>query len=70
MAVDGGRECRHYHAGEAILLKTDLKEGCNFDGWYIDEVCIGTALEMEYTMPDTSVVVEARYSIKENDSIE
>lgn len=60
----------HYHADETILLKTDLKEGYNFDGWYIGGACIGTALEMQYTMPDTSVVVEARYSIIENDTTE
>ena len=59
----------HYHADESILLKTDLKEGYKFDGWYIGDVCIGTSLETEYIMPDTSVTVEARYSLIQNDAM-
>jgi len=60
----------HYHADEAIMLKTDLKEGYTFDGWYVGDVCIGTSLKTEYIMPDTSVTVEARYSLIEDDTIE
>ncbi|MBQ3116529.1 MAG: InlB B-repeat-containing protein [Clostridia bacterium] len=56
--VDG-----HYHEGEVITLKTDLKEGYTFDGWYIGETCIGNALEMTYIMPNESINIEARYSL-------
>ena len=48
--------------GEKVTVTATVKEGCNFEGWYINDVRMTQDLEYSFTMKKENVGLEARYS--------
>lgn len=49
-------------AGEIVELTATVNKGYNFEGWYIDNVCVSRDLTYNYTMEKENANIEARYS--------
>lgn len=48
--------------GETVELTATVNDGYNFEGWYIDGVCVSRNLTYNYTMEKENANIEARYS--------
>ena len=48
--------------GEQVTVKATLHAGYNFEGWYINNVCVNGDLTYSFTMKDKNVDLEARWS--------
>ena len=48
--------------GESVELVATVNEGYNFEGWYIDGVCVSRAKNYTYTMGRENVEIIAKYS--------
>jgi hypothetical protein len=48
--------------GETVNLTATVNEGYNFEGWYIDDVCVSRSLNYTYTMEKSDVDICAKYS--------
>lgn len=48
--------------GETVELTATVNEGYNFEGWYIDDICVSKNLNYEYTMEKSDVSICAIYS--------
>lgn len=53
---------KEYAEGATIKLTATVNKGYSFEGWYINDECISSELECEYTVSSRSVDIEARYS--------
>ena len=49
-------------SGEPVNLTATVNEGYNFEGWYINNVCVSRALNYTYTMEKSNVDICAKYS--------
>ena len=49
-------------AGTEVTLTATVNTGYNFDGWYVNGVCMSNELTYTDVMPKENVSVEARYS--------
>ncbi len=48
--------------GKTVELTATVNDGYNFEGWYIDGVCISRNLNYTYTMEKENAEIEVRYS--------
>ena len=48
--------------GEKVNLVATVNEGYNFEGWYVNNICVSRALNYEYTMEKKNIAFEARFS--------
>ena len=48
--------------GEMVELTATVNDGYNFEGWYIDGVCVSRNLTYNYTMEKENANIEVRYS--------
>lgn len=48
--------------GENVNLTATVNEGYNFEGWYINNVCVSRALNYTYVMEKSNVDICAKYS--------
>ncbi len=48
--------------GSEVELVATVNEGYNFDGWFIDNVCMSNGLTYTYTMGENNVEIEAKFS--------
>ena len=48
--------------GEAVVLTATVNNGYNFEGWYIDDICVSRNLTYTYTMEKENTEIEVRYS--------
>ena len=48
--------------GDTVTLVATVNEGYNFEGWYIDDVCVSRSLIYTYTMERRSVEICAKYT--------
>ncbi len=48
--------------GEAVALTASVNDGYNFEGWYVDGICVSRDLTYTYTMVKENINFEARYS--------
>ncbi len=48
--------------GDTVSLIATVNEGHNFEGWYIDNVCVSKNLNYTYTMEEESVTINAKFS--------
>ncbi len=57
---------QQFDVGDTVILEATVKDGYNFQGWYItknwNSVCLSTDLRYEYTMKAENVTIEAVYS--------
>ena len=49
-------------ANSSVTLTATAKDGYNFIGWYIDDVCVSISNEYIFTMEKKDVTIEARYT--------
>lgn len=48
--------------GEAVELTATVNDGYNFEGWYIDGICVSKDLTYTYTMEKENISIEVKYS--------
>ncbi|MBQ3219728.1 MAG: InlB B-repeat-containing protein, partial [Clostridia bacterium] len=48
--------------GEQVTVEATVNAGYNFEGWYIDSICVSENLLYSFTMKDRNVGLEARWS--------
>lgn len=53
---------REFAIGSTVSLSATVNEGYIFEGWYIDDECLSTELEYNYTVSSYDVYIEVRYS--------
>lgn len=51
-----------FKTGQAVTLETTVNEGYNFEGWFIDNVCLSKQLTFTYTVQNRDVVIQPLYS--------
>ena len=49
-------------AGEVVTLTATVADGYNFEGWYIDGVCVCSDLTYQFIMEKTNKTINAEYS--------
>lgn len=49
-------------SGETVTLNATVADGYNFEGWYIDDVCVGTELTYQFVMGKAHKSIRAEYS--------
>ena len=55
-------QSQNVSVGKAVELTATVQNGYTFEGWYRDGICVSTELTYTFTMPDSHVYLEARYS--------
>ncbi len=53
---------KEFAQGTTVSLTATVNEGYTFEGWYIENECISSELEYQYTVSSHNVDIEARYS--------
>lgn len=49
-------------AGETVTLTATVADGYNFEGWYIDGVCVSSDLTYQFVMEKANKTISAEYS--------
>ena len=49
-------------AGDTVMLNATVNEGFNFEGWYINDVCVCEDLTYSFTMERKNIEFEAKFS--------
>ncbi|MBQ8567194.1 MAG: InlB B-repeat-containing protein [Clostridia bacterium] len=48
--------------GETVTLTATVNDGYNFEGWYINDICVSNDPTYKFTMKNKNVILESRYS--------
>ena len=48
--------------GETVILNATVNEGFNFEGWFINDVCVSEELTYPFVMKEKNVDLEARWN--------
>ena len=49
-------------AGETVTLTATVADGYNFEGWYIDGICVCSELTYQFVMEKANKTISAEYS--------
>jgi len=52
----------NYNVGETVELKATVKPGYNFEGWFINDICVCEELMYSFTTKNENIELEARWS--------
>lgn len=57
-----GFKSKKISMGEQVTVEATVNAGYNFEGWFINDVCVSEELSYSFTMKDKDVDLEARWS--------